>query len=69
MHPRSLLPGILSLVSSVTGATFAAISTQDYAKHLDRQLHGTHCSFIPGAGAATPPLRRSNVAACPTKRG
>ncbi len=53
MHPRSLLPGILSLVSSVTGATFAAISTQDYAKHLDRQLHGTHCSFIPGAGAAT----------------
>ncbi len=28
---------------------FAAISTHDYAQHLDRQLHAVHCSFIPGA--------------------
>lgn len=30
------------------GLFFAAFSTHDYTQHLDRQLHGTHCSFLPG---------------------
>lgn len=34
------------------GLFFAAFSTHDYAQHLDRQLHGTHCSFIPGLADA-----------------
>jgi uncharacterized membrane protein len=31
---------------------FAAISTLDYASHLDRGLHDLHCSFIPGVEAS-----------------
>lgn len=53
MHPRSLVPGLLGVVASLVGATFAALSTHDYAAHLDRQLHDTHCSFIPGLDAPT----------------
>lgn len=30
---------------------FAGLSTLDYSKHLDRQVHGIHCSFIPGMPA------------------
>lgn len=30
---------------------FGGLSTLDYSKHLDRQVHGIHCSFIPGAAA------------------
>jgi uncharacterized membrane protein len=33
------------------GLVFAAISTLDYASHLDRGLHDLHCSFIPGMEA------------------
>ena len=45
---RPLFPPILGMVGSVMGLFFAAFSTHDYAQHLDRQLHGTHCSFLPG---------------------
>ena len=31
------------------GLYFAATSTADYVKHLDRQVHDVHCSFVPGA--------------------
>jgi len=35
----------------VLGAIFSAVSTNDFMRHLDRQVHSIHCSFIPGAGA------------------
>jgi protein-disulfide isomerase len=40
-------------VASLAGVLFSAVSTHDYAQHLDRRLHGTHCSFLPGIGDAT----------------
>lgn len=40
---------ILGAVGAGLATVFAAISTHDYAQHLDRQLHAVHCSFIPGA--------------------
>lgn len=49
---RPRLPGILAAVASALGLFFAAFSTHDYAAHLDRQLHSTHCSFIPGLEGA-----------------
>lgn len=45
---RSRLPSVLGVVASTLGLFFSGFSTHDYALHLDRQLHGTHCSFIPG---------------------
>lgn len=47
------MPGILGVVASALGVFFSAFSTHDYALHLDRQLHSTHCSFIPGLTDAT----------------
>lgn len=44
-------PAALSLVASLLGLGLAWSSTQDYAKHLDRQVHDVHCSFVPGAAA------------------
>jgi uncharacterized membrane protein len=44
-------PTIIALVGSVLGLVFAGYSTSDYARHLDRQLHAVHCSFIPGMPA------------------
>lgn len=53
MQPtRPRLPAILGTVGAAMGLFFAAFSTHDYAQHLDRQLHGTHCSFIPGLADA-----------------
>lgn len=45
---RSIVPGALGAGASALGLFFAAFSTHDYALHLDRQLHATHCSFVPG---------------------
>jgi uncharacterized membrane protein len=42
-------PAGLALGASLLGLFFAGTSTLDYVKHLDRQVHGIHCSFIPGA--------------------
>lgn len=53
MHPRSVVPGIVGAVASIIGGAAAAVSTHDYAQHLDRRLHGTHCSFVPGLGDAS----------------
>ncbi|MCS6901286.1 MAG: vitamin K epoxide reductase family protein, partial [Myxococcales bacterium] len=50
---RTRLPGVLGVVASLLGIFFSAFSTHDYALHLDRQLHDTHCSFIPGLTEAT----------------
>lgn len=40
----------LLLVAGVLGFLFASISTYDFVAHLDRQVHGLHCSLIPGLG-------------------
>lgn len=47
MKPTRLSP-VLGTVGAALGVFFSAFSTHDYALHLDRQLHGTHCSFVPG---------------------
>jgi len=49
MTPRPAT--ILFILASAAGLLFAAVSTFDFVQHLDRQLHGIHCSFIPGLGA------------------
>lgn len=36
------------MVGAVLGLFFAAYSTYDFMAHLDRQVHGIHCSFLPG---------------------
>ncbi len=46
----SAVPLIVALVGSATGFLFAATSTYDFVAHLDRQVHGLHCSFLPGVG-------------------
>ncbi|MGB3049639.1 MAG: vitamin K epoxide reductase family protein [Polyangiales bacterium] len=39
------------LIAAVAGLVFSSFSTFDFAKHLDREMHGVHCSFIPGLSA------------------
>jgi uncharacterized membrane protein len=41
---------IIALIGSALGFTFAAVSSYDFIAHLDRQVHGLHCSFLPGLG-------------------
>ena len=43
-------PAAVALFASLLGFVFSGYSTLDYVKHLDRQVHDIHCSFIPGAG-------------------
>ena len=54
MHDRSpppdRLPLIVLTVGAALGLLFASVSTFDFAQHLDRQVHGLHCSIIPGLG-------------------
>src|SRR5690242_12182698 len=45
------LPAALALAGSALGLTFASLSSIDYIKHLDRQIHDIHCSYVPGLGA------------------
>lgn len=42
-------PAALALGGAVVGLVFASLSSLDYIQHLDRQVHGIHCSLIPGA--------------------
>src|SRR5689334_18292267 len=44
-------PAAVALAASLLGLTFAILSSVDYTKHLDRQIHDVHCSFVPGLGA------------------
>ncbi len=44
------VPLIVALVGSAAGLLFASVSTYDFVAHLDRQVHGLHCSLIPGLG-------------------
>jgi len=41
------------IVGAALGLLFAGVSTYDFVQHLDRQVHGLHCSFIPGLGHTT----------------
>jgi uncharacterized membrane protein len=41
------------LAGAALGLVFAGVSTYDFVQHLDRQVHGLHCSFIPGMGLGT----------------
>jgi uncharacterized membrane protein len=50
MRPHPLTA--LLLVAALAGFAFASVSTYDFVAHLDRQVHGIHCSFLPGIGAA-----------------
>lgn len=40
---------VVLVFAAAAGMTFASVSTSDFTAHLDRQVHGIHCSFIPGA--------------------
>ncbi len=48
MRPKGWL--IAVLVGALVGLVFAGVSTFDFVKHLDRDVHGVSCSFIPGLG-------------------
>ncbi len=50
---RPIVPGLVGLLASSLGLFFSGFSTHDYAIQLDRQLHGAHCSFVPGLADAT----------------
>jgi uncharacterized membrane protein len=49
---RVRLFAALGVLAALWGLFFSAISSADYASHLDRGLHDLHCSFIPGANTA-----------------
>jgi len=42
---------LIALGGSTLGLLAAAVSTYDFVAHLDRQVHGLHCSFLPGLSA------------------
>lgn len=42
---------VMALLGSALGFIFSAVSTYDFVAHLDRQVHGLHCSFLPGVTA------------------
>jgi uncharacterized membrane protein len=48
MRPHPLT--IVVAAGALLGFSFAAVSTYDFVAHLDRQVHGIHCSFLPGVG-------------------
>lgn len=48
IHPLT----ILCALANAGGFLFAAVSTSDFVAHLDRQVHGIHCSFLPGLADA-----------------
>jgi uncharacterized membrane protein/protein-disulfide isomerase len=39
---------ILGAAGALLGLIFSSVSTYDFMAHLDRQVHGIHCSFLPG---------------------
>lgn len=62
MRASSPIAGIVGAIASLAGGVFAAVSTHDYAQHLDRRLHGTHCSFLPGLVESQPGENACTVA-------
>ena len=51
MAPHSNRAILALLVFAVAGVFFAAVSTSDFAAHLDRQVHAITCAFVPGLTA------------------
>ncbi len=47
---RARAPIVVAALAAILGFAFAATSTNDFVQHLDRQVHGLHCSFLPGLG-------------------
>lgn len=45
MRPRPFT--VLFLLAAMGGFFFLSYATYDFAQHLDRQVHGIHCSFNP----------------------
>ena len=43
---------VVAALAAAAGLFFASYSTHDFVQHLDRQVHGLHCSFLPGIAAA-----------------
>lgn len=43
---------LVCLLACAAGLFFAGFSTHDFVQHLDRQVHGIHCSFVPGLASA-----------------
>jgi uncharacterized membrane protein len=50
MRPQIAL--VVVLVAAMAGFTFSAVSTYDSVAHLDRQIHGLHCTYFLGFGTA-----------------
>ncbi len=50
---RKNLPLAIAAAAALAGLIFASFSTHDFVQHLDRQVHGLHCSFLPGITAAS----------------
>jgi uncharacterized membrane protein len=48
----SKAPAYALLAAALIGLWFSSVSTYDFVAHLDRQVHGIHCSFLPGISAA-----------------
>src|SRR5262245_33136363 len=48
MNSTSKNHTIFKIADSLLRLVFSALSTVDYAEHLDRHLHDVHCSLIPG---------------------
>jgi uncharacterized membrane protein len=59
---KNRLPAALALFASLLGLIFAGLSSLDYTKHLDRQVHDIHCSYVPGLAAETSPDNACRVA-------
>jgi uncharacterized membrane protein len=59
---RQRWPAVLALVAALLGLTFGALSSSDYIRHLDRQVHDIHCSYIPGLDAESSPDNACRVA-------
>lgn len=49
---RRNLPFLIAAAAAVGGLVFASFSTHDFVQHLDRQVHGLQCSFLPGLAEA-----------------
>lgn len=48
----SRLMAALVVVAAAAGCFFSGFSAYDSVQHLDRDVHGLHCSFVPGFGRA-----------------
>lgn len=48
MRPKTLAWVVVA--GAAMGFLFTAVSTSDFIQHLDRNVHGLHCSFLPGVG-------------------